>query len=112
VDERARRIGRNEALYRQLNERLKDINEAFSTITDDFKVFCECGNVECMEQITVSQERYEQTRRNPAHFLLKPGHEALETERIVTRAEDESYVIVEKSSPEARRGSEEADTRS
>jgi hypothetical protein len=112
MDERAKRIGHNEALYREVNERIKDINEGFSLVSETFRVVCECGNVECIDQITLSPERYEQTRQNPTHFLLKPGHEALDTERVVDRAEDGSYAIVEKAPAEARRRAEEADPRS
>jgi hypothetical protein len=112
MDERTRRIGHNEALYREVNERIKDINEGFSLVSERFRVVCECGNVECMEQITLSPERYEHTRQDPTRFLLKPGHEALDTERVVDRAEDDSYVIVEKAPAEARRRAEEADPRS
>jgi hypothetical protein len=112
TDERRRRIGQNEALYRQVNERIEDMNEAFSTITENFSIVCECADLDCTEQITLSRERYEQTRRDPTHFFLKPGHEAMDTERVLDRAEDESYVIVEKASPEARRRAEETDPRS
>lgn len=112
MEERTRRIGQNEALYREVNERIKDINEGFSVITENFSVACECGEIQCAEQISISQERYEQTRANPVHFIVKPGHEEPETERVVERAEDGNYFIVEKTPPEARRRAEEADPRS
>ena len=112
TDERTRRIGQNEALYRQINERIEDLNEAFSTITGTFSVVCECGDLECMEQISVTRERYEEMRLSPTQFILKPGHDAPETERVVDRADDDSYVVVEKGPPDARRIAEETDPRS
>lgn len=111
MDERMRRIGQNETLYRQVNERIKDLNEGFSMITESFSVVCECGSVDCTEQIAVSQSSYEETRANSTRFLVKPGHEEPETERIVDRADDGTYLVVEKTPPEARRRAEVTDPR-
>src|SRR5689334_21077982 len=51
VDERARRIGENEALFRYVNERIEGLNEAFGAITETMSVVCECGDLSCAEQI-------------------------------------------------------------
>jgi hypothetical protein len=109
-DERSRRVGHNEALYRQVNERIEDLNEAFGAITGDFAVVCECGSLDCTEQIRVSREAYEQTRANPTRFLVRPGHEIPDVEHVVDR--DGDYVVVEKDAPEAARFAEETDPRS
>lgn len=109
-DERARRVGHNEALYRQVNERIEELNEAFDAITGDFAVICECGDLDCTEQISVSRDAYERTRANPARFLVRPGHEEPEVEQVVAR--DGDYVVVEKTPPEAVRVAEETDPRS
>ena len=111
TDERTRRIGHNEALYRQVNERIEDLNEAFSMITDDFGIVCECGDLACAEQLTVSRDVYEQTRANSFRFIVKPGHQADGTERIVERGGDGGYIIVEKEPPDARRIAAETDPR-
>jgi hypothetical protein len=108
-DERIRRIGENEALYREVNERVEEINDAFGTITGVFDVTCECGSLECAEQITVPREVYEQARANAARFIIKPGHEFPEAEHVVER--HEAYVIVHKDPGPARRVAEETDTR-
>ena len=109
-EERTRRIGQNEALYRQVNERIEDLNASFSSITSDFAIVCECGDLGCMEQITVSRELYESTRANPHRFIVKPGHEAQDIEHAV--AGDGDYVVIEKGPPEAMRLAEETDPRS
>ena len=105
-----RRVGHNEALYRQVNERVEDLNEAFGAVTGDFAIVCECGDLECMEQITVPHAVYERTRANPSRFILKPGHDAQDLEQIVETERD--YVIVEKSFAAARRLAEQTDPRS
>jgi hypothetical protein len=109
--ERDKRIGHNEALYRQVNERIEDLSEAFSMRTGDFAIVCECGELECMEQVVVSREVYEQTRENPNRFIVKPGHELKDIERIVKRYGGDTYVVVEKEAPAARQVAEETDPR-
>ena len=108
-DERMRRVGENEALYRQVNERIEDLNEAFATITDDFKVVCECGDLGCMEQIGVAREAYERIRANAHHFIVKHGHEVPDVETPV--ADHGDYVVVEKHRGPPRRIAEETDPR-
>ena len=110
MDERATRVGHNEALYRQVNERIEELNDAFDGTTGDFVVVCECGDLHCMEQITVARSAYEETRANPHRFIVKPGHEVPDVEQVVERAG--SHVVVEKSVPVARRLAEDTDPRS
>ena len=109
-DERTRRVGQNEALYRQVNERIEGLNEAFGTMLDDFRVVCECGNLECMEQISVSREAYERIRANPHWFFVKPGHETPDVEHPIEEHGD--YVLVQKLEGEPRRVAERTDRRS
>ena len=71
-DERTRRVARNQAMYRQVNERLEDLNDALGEISREFRVVCECADVTCMEQITLSRQAYERTRANPTQFIVSP----------------------------------------
>jgi hypothetical protein len=109
-DERKRRVGHNEALFRQVNERIEDLNDAFGGITGEFLIVCECGNLECNEQIGVSRAVYERARASPTQFILKRGHEASDLESVVDGEND--YLIVEKLVPEGRRFAERTDPRS
>ena len=109
-DERAQRVGRNEALYRQINERIEDLNEAFATLTDDFAVVCECGDLDCAEQIKLSREDYERIRAIADHFILRPGHEAPDVEQSVEEHDD--YIVITKHEGPPRRIAEETDPRS
>ena len=110
-DERSRRVGHNEALFRQVNERIEDLNEAFGGITGEFLIVCECGRLECTEQIAVSRAVYERTRGNPMKFMLRRGHEAADVEHVVEDEGAADYVIIEKDAPEARRFAKEMDPR-
>jgi hypothetical protein len=109
TDERARRVGANEALFRQVNERIEGLNETFATVTDDFEVICECENLWCIEQIRVSRAVYEQTRARSDRFIVKPGHETEGVEFIIESCQQ--FVIVEKRAGERKRVAEETDPR-
>ena len=108
-DERIRRIGENEALYRSVNERVEEINDAFGSITGVFDIMCECGELECADQITVPQDVYKQVRENSARFIIKSGHEFPEAEHVVER--HEGFMIVHKDPGPAQRIAQETDTR-
>lgn len=109
-EERAKRIGHNEALYRQVNERLEDVNETFGGLTNTFQVVCECADIGCTEQITISRDVYQRVRENPDYFILVPGHEAPDVEYPIDS--DGNYVIVEKDAGLPKRVAEETDPRS
>ena len=65
MNERERRIGQNEALFRHVNERLRDVNDAFGSVTGDFEIVCECGDVDCAERIMLTAEEYRDVRADP-----------------------------------------------
>jgi hypothetical protein len=75
MEERERRIGINEALFREVNERLRDVNEAFGSLTNRAELVCECGRADCTKRITMTVEEYEQVRAVPEQFAVAPGHE-------------------------------------
>jgi hypothetical protein len=107
--ERLRRVGHNEALFRQVNEQVEEVNDAFSNLTNAFAIVCECGDSGCIEQIKVPPAMYERTREDSTHFIVKPGHQAEDVEDVIETQDD--YVIVEKSPPAAREIAEETDAR-
>ena len=87
MDERTRRIGENEALYRSINERIQDLNEGFGMITETMAVVCECGDIECTEQIELDIPTFERVRSDSAQFVVVPGHEIPDVEDVVERHE-------------------------
>lgn len=99
MDERTRRIGLNEALFREVNARLEGLNQSFAIITDTFEVVCECGDVQCAQQIAVPTDVYTRVREDPTRFLIVPGHVMPDTEDVVEKAE--RYSVVKKHPGEA-----------
>ena len=83
MDERTRRIGQNEALYRAVNEKIEGLNEAFGLVAESMAVVCECGKLECAEQIELDIPSYERVRADPELFIVVPGHEIPDVEDVV-----------------------------
>jgi hypothetical protein len=110
MDERERRIGLNEAVFRQVNERIEGLNRAFGAITETMQVICECGDANCAEQITMDIPSYEELRRDPTRFAVVPGHVAGEVERVVER--HDAYDVVEKDEGPPAEIAERTDPRS
>jgi hypothetical protein len=95
TDERKRRIGRNEALFRQINEEVDTLNRSLASLTDEtMHIVCECGRIECQERLVVPLPAYERVRSDPRWFLVLPGHELPSTETVVE--EGRGYLVVQK----------------
>ena len=90
---RERRLAQNEALFREVNERLREVSELSGTAEGGLDVVCECADEDCVERIGISLADYVRLRAHPRRFLVVPGHE-LEIERVVE--ERRGYRIVEK----------------
>lgn len=86
------RAARNEALFREVNEQVRDLAERASRAPTAGFV-CECSDGDCSEHLEVPLEAYERVRAEPRRFLVAPGHEGA-FERVVER--EAAYVVVEK----------------
>ena len=103
MDERLARQARNEALIRQVNERIEQLDKAAeeASLAPDaafFEFLCECGgddgDFSCVEHIQMTIEEYEQVRSQDDRFAVYPGHEDEGLERVVAR--NERFVVVDK----------------
>lgn len=92
-DERARRLGVNEGLFRNMNEELKALAERFR-LDDQLLLVCECGSADCEQRLRVPREEYEQIRSDARLFALVPGHEFEDVEEVV--AKRSGYNVVKK----------------
>jgi hypothetical protein len=108
--ERTARIGHNEGVFREVNERIEHLNRSFAAISDGMMhIVCECGERSCVDQLNVTPEEYERIRRDSAQFLIKPGHEKPSTEDVIE--EHDGYYVVRKQGEIAERIAEETDPR-
>lgn len=80
----------NEARFRELNEGAQERRRE----TGDGRFVCECANSGCMTWLVVEATDYERIRRNPLWFIIAPGHDKPEIERVVER--HDGYDVVEK----------------
>ena len=92
--ERKRRIGENEAVFRNVNEQIKAITSTLTTPMRTMSIVCECGLQSCTDRFEVTLTDYERVRSEPTQFFVKPGHDLPETETVVEK--QPVYWIVEK----------------
>ena len=90
--EREERIAQNEILFREVNERIRKLEQGWELRKVDF--VCECGDPSCTSPVTVTLARYEAVRQDPRRFIVLPGHEIRDVEQVVER--HEGFLIVEK----------------
>jgi hypothetical protein len=98
-DARTDRMAKNEALFRSVNERVRELSDRTApagVIASPAaeECLCECVDVECVERVAITAEEYERVRSNSLWFVVALGHVAPEIERIV--AENERHMVVEK----------------
>ncbi len=109
MDDRAKRVGHNEAVFRSLNERVDELNRTFATLTERFEIVCECGDARCVERLSIPAESYEALRRDPAQFAILPRHDDPSVESVVE--EHGEYAVVRKHPGDPARIAEETDPR-
>jgi|SRR3954469_816790 len=88
------RAAQNQSLFREVNERVEELNEAFGVILPMGQWVCECAEDTCIAQMELTIPEYEAVRQHPMRFPVLPGHEQLDVERVVVR--HERYIVVEK----------------
>ncbi|MEA2445907.1 MAG: hypothetical protein QOJ12_3199 [Thermoleophilales bacterium] len=94
-DERANRVARNEASFREINATLHEGLTAADLEQGERAAFvCECGDESCHALVQLPLARYEAVRAHPDRFIVVAGHEITDVERVVERAG--SCAVVEK----------------
>jgi hypothetical protein len=88
----AQRRATNEALFRDVNERIAETAERFDASGTEF--VCECSDPNCTHRVEASLAEYEQVRDESTTFLVVPGHEQGDIERVI--ADRGRFRIVEK----------------
>jgi hypothetical protein len=103
MNKRLERAARNEALIREVNERIEKVDKAaeegsFAPEETFFEFLCECGGdddeLSCVEHVQMTVEEYESVRSQDDRFAVYPGHEQEELESVTAR--NERFVVVDK----------------
>jgi hypothetical protein len=100
---------RTQALFRRVNEQIEHFPEDRHVDGRD-KLFCECGNSDCMQQIELTRAEYEHVRARASRFIVAVNHENPETESIVEQ--NERFAVVETYAGAASQIARETDPRS
>lgn len=96
-------------LFREVNERIVEGAEQADFAGPTYFV-CECGDATCSETIEVRLDEYEQARAHATVFLVAPGHDEPNLDRVLSRNDRFATVemigaaatIAEASDPRAR----------
>lgn len=107
---REERVARNETLFREVNERIKQVNASLASTAEATDYLCECGDESCTLPVSLTMIEYEAVRSEPTHFAVVPGHVVPDIERVLTS--NTRYAVVAKTVPEAARIAEDEDPRS
>jgi hypothetical protein len=90
VGSREERRALNEAVFREVNERIAELSERHGI--ESLEIVCECSNGECVEPLSVSLSEYESARADATTFIISRGHEDLTIERVLRSRGDHSFV--------------------
>lgn len=84
LNDRRERAARNQSLFREINERIDELSEAWSD--EDRPYLCECLDTSCTEILKgLTHDDYRQVRHDRTEFVVLPGHERLDVEEVVDR---------------------------
>ncbi len=110
MDNPQRRKAANEAIFREVNERIEGIQRRFSVAENDLlQIVCECDRLDCMTHVSVAVSTYESVREDSSCFFVRPGHEDPAVEDVVDSGGD--YLVVRKRPGEPEQIAEETDPR-
>jgi hypothetical protein len=108
VNEREQRLAQNEALFREVNERVETLAHQLGPNVP-YEFLCECANADCTFRLTLPLKVYESVRADPQQFVVLPVHYTPEVEDLVLK--EDAYWVVRKTG-EAGEYVEQLDPRS
>ena len=95
MDERHERIAKNEVVFRAANREIEHADQESGGGADQvIEVLCECGRPGCGGVISLTVADYDGVHSQEDRFVVLPGHESTELERVVE--ERSGYVVVDK----------------
>ena len=95
VDPTAERVARNDAAFREANERIAGFSHALER-EDPLPVLCECADPRCTNVVLLTHAEYEELRRHPTWFVNDLGHVVNGRGWARVVSENERFAVVEK----------------
>jgi hypothetical protein len=96
---------RNEALFREVNERIEEVGTTLAPDDAPMEFLCECDDPDCVEKVSATRAEYETIRAAATQFLVLPGHEDPSVEHVVQQTE--RFLVVEKEREAAHEAQED-----
>jgi hypothetical protein len=89
------RVGRNEALFREVNERIRVVGESFGPLRGSSVAgfLCECSRAECHAVMELDLGAYELVRARTNRYLVAPEHVGFSDRERVVMATDRYWVV-------------------
>ena len=109
MQSREERIGLNEAVFREVNERIESLAQTFDLGSQPLDLICECGDATCVERIHMTLAEFEELRSVSSHFAIYPGHDIPDVESVI--AKRGAYDIVKKNEGRPQEIAEQTDRR-
>jgi len=75
---------RNPLVLREVNDRIAELADEWNETGVSLFV-CECSDLGCPEALELTAAEYERIRADESHFVVVPGHEQPESQRVVER---------------------------
>lgn len=88
------RMVANEVIFRDVNKNIQEFLEGESRPEKEIAFYCECASPDCLERINLTPQRYKELHESRKHFIIRPGHEYPEVEKIVSKKD--GFQVVEK----------------
>jgi hypothetical protein len=107
-EHRERQIGaaENQALFRNVNARIEEVNRLFDVFTPFASWTCECWQIACIERIDMTLEEYAAVREKPTTFAVYASDDHFEPRVEDVLQRHERYWVVEKIGAAAERATE------
>jgi hypothetical protein len=105
VDAQVYRRARNQTLFREVNDRILDVNDPLEQHREA-EFLCECSVENCLATVQLSADEYRSVRADPTHFVTAVGHVEPSLDRLVEPGE--RFWIVETLPGEPSRLAQEA----
>lgn len=103
---RERRIAQNGIAARRINESI-DADRAGEGAPGPRWLVCECARADCAELVDVGARKYREVRESPLRFVVLPGHEEPQIERVVEA--QRTFLVVEKVDEAGRVAAQDAE---
>jgi hypothetical protein len=98
-------LERNEALFKEVNERIQDVSTTLAPDDVPLEFLCECDDPDCVGKVSATRAEYEAIRSVATQFVVLAGHEDPGVEHVVQQTN--RFLVVEKEGEAAHEAQED-----